>query len=108
VTLHPFSENDVTDTDSLPKVDKLPVLTRDVSASYPEQMLTDRILGEVELSFLVTKTGNVEDIRVLKSTDISFAKSAKEAVADRQYLPASSEGHPVECRMHLLMKFTPY
>jgi TonB family protein len=64
------------------------------------------ISGEVVLSFVVAKDGHVRDIRVLRSTDISFANVAKEAESQQQYAPATLNGYPIDMRVQQTMAFS--
>jgi TonB family protein len=61
--------------------------------------------GDVVLSFLVTKEGKPQDIRVLSAPDVSFAEAARDAVSKEAFTPATSHGQAVDCRAHSTMRF---
>jgi TonB family protein len=86
-------------------VDEKPVVLSGSAPRYPAEMLKHGIKGEALMSFVVTKEGEVRDIRVLKATDTSFAVVASEAVQQWRYRPATHNGQPVECRVHAPLRF---
>lgn len=61
--------------------------------------------GEVLVSFVVTKEGNVRDLKVLKATHESFATAAKQAVLQWRYQPTMKDGEPVESRYEVPITF---
>jgi TonB family protein len=107
IVLHPFSENDLPNIGvDARRLDHPPVMLGREIPNYPLIMMEKGIPGEVLLSMTVTKEGKVRDIRVLSSTDASFADAAKEAALRQRYTPATLNGEPVDCRVHSLMTFT--
>ncbi len=78
-----------------------------VEPEYPTRARRNDIDGSVEVEFLVTRSGEVRDIRVLDESPrgLSFAKSAREAVSDWRFEPFREGDQPVEHRMRLAFEF---
>jgi TonB family protein len=72
---------------------------------YPRDMMKHGQSGEVLISFIVTKEGNVRDLKALKATNESFATAAKEAVLRGRYQPTMKDGEPVESRYEVPIRF---
>jgi TonB family protein len=106
VTLHPFAEPDAAGDVVFPKPDHLPSPLNPAVCAYPPSMLKIDVSGEVTLSFIVASDGSVRDVWVINSTDISFADAAKQGVLRQRYSPATAGCQPIDCRVHLAIKFT--
>jgi periplasmic protein TonB len=84
-----------------------PVLIRKVEPEYPRAAAHARIQGIVILEAVITKNGDVEDVRTLRSESAALEKAAKDAVLQWKYKPALVQGRPVKvyftvtCRFHL-------
>lgn len=65
--------------------DRMPVLT--VVPAYPEEARRDRIEGEVQVCFEITREGRTRRVAVRKSTHRVFEKPAKHAVKMSTYAP---------------------
>jgi outer membrane biosynthesis protein TonB len=72
-----------------------------VAAPFPPQSLAG---GEVVLDALVTETGKLADIRVVKG-DSPFREKSLSALRTWTFLPARSEGHAVESRIGITFQF---
>jgi TonB family protein len=72
-----------------------------VAAPFPPQSLTG---GEVVLDALVTATGKLADIKVVKG-DSPFREKSLSALRTWTFLPARSEGHVVEARIGITFQF---
>ncbi len=105
-TLHPFAEPEAAEDVVFRKPDHLPSPVDHAVCAYPPLMLKMGIPGEVTVSFIVASEGSVRDVRVINSTDISFADAAKQGVLRQRYSPATAGGQPIDCRVHLAIKFT--
>lgn len=106
VALHPFAEPDAAADVDFQRPDHLPSPLDNVVCAYPAVMLEMGVSGEVKLSFIVAHDGSVRDVRVINSTDISFADAAKQGVLRQRYSPATAGGQPIDCRVHLAISFT--
>jgi outer membrane biosynthesis protein TonB len=72
-----------------------------VAAPFPPQSLTG---GEVVLDALVTATGKLADIKVVKG-DSPFREKSLGALRTWTFIPARSEGHAVEARIGITFQF---
>jgi periplasmic protein TonB len=72
-----------------------PVLIRRVEPEYPIVAIRSRLQGVVILEAVITKTGDVEQIRTLRADYPYFEKAAKDAVLQWRYKPATVQGRPV-------------
>src|SRR5262245_52542139 len=70
-----------------------PRRTAFVKPEYPEMARKARAEGKVILEIVVGRTGEIEDIRVLRSAPL-FDQAAIEAVARWRYQPALQSGRP--------------
>lgn len=62
---------------------------------YPPEALKKGIQGVVRLHCVISKTGRVEDVRVISSDSPLLTKAAIRAVSDWKYRPYYSNGKPV-------------
>lgn len=65
--------------------DRKPVYT--VVPNYPEEARRDRIEGEVQVCFEITREGRTRRVAVRKSTHRIFEKPARRAVKQSTYAP---------------------
>lgn len=65
--------------------ERIPSFT--VMPAYPEVARRDRIEGEVQVCFEITRDGRTRRIAVRKSTHRLFEKPARHAVRDSTYVP---------------------
>ena len=82
-----------------------PVVIKNVSPEYPEEMRKQRIDGEVWLSVLITKDGKVRQARVFKSSNEQFNQPSIDAVMQWQFKPALSKGKPVDAWVPIPFRF---
>ena len=84
-----------------------PALIRRVEPSYPHVAARLRISGMVVLEAVISKEGDVENLRILRSDNALLEAAAKEAVLKWKYKPALLNGRPVKvyftvtCKFHL-------
>jgi TonB family protein len=71
---------------------------------YPEVARRAKLEGSVQISFLVTETGAVEDIRVLQSGGEVFDKAVIDTVKSWRHEPATKNG--VRVKVRLTKRFT--
>ena len=61
-------------------LDKIPILKVPTPPRYPQRLLTRGIEGHVIAEFIVNKSGDVESIEIIESTDIGFELSVIECL----------------------------
>jgi TonB family protein len=82
-----------------------PQLNRRVEPKYSEVARRERIEGVVILEGVVTTSGSVTDIKVLKALHPLVDEAAIEAVQQWHYSPAVKNGTPVACYLTVTCKF---
>ena len=83
-----------------------PVLVRKVDPEYPEIARKARMEGVVILQAVITQTGTVEELKVLKSLQPVLDQAAQNAVRQWRYKPAIFNGHPVKVYFTVTVTFT--
>ena len=83
-----------------------PILVRQVRPSYTPDAMRNGIQGSVMLEVVVLHTGDVGDVRVLRSLDRGLDAQAIEAVRAWQFLPGRRGGTPVDVLVSVIMDFT--
>lgn len=73
---------------------------------YTEIARKARIQGVVIVQAIVTKEGNVKDVKVLKGLPMGLDKAAAEAVEKWRFKPATLNGKPVDVYYNLTVNFT--
>lgn len=73
-----------------------PRLMREVKADYTEDARRKGIEGEVVLEIVITRTGSVGDVKVLRRLDSGLDQRAIQAVRQWQFAPATRQGAPVD------------
>jgi protein TonB len=81
------------------------LLTRKVQPAYPPLAKTARIQGDVVLNALISKNGNIENLRVMSGHPM-LVTSALDAVKQWKYKPYILNGEPVEVETTITVKFT--
>ena len=76
---------------------KAPVLTNRVEPNYPEAARKARMEGVVILEAIITASGSVEEVKVLKSVNPLLDASAVRAVQQWRYKAATLNGRPFAC-----------
>jgi periplasmic protein TonB len=81
-------------------------LTRKVEASYPQKALRQRLEGWVELSFTVTTSGDVGDVKVIDSQPRrEFDREAIRALSQWKFKPRIENGKPVAASARQRLEF---
>lgn len=75
-----------------------------VQPRYPTQALQMRIQGPVQLQATISKTGDIENLKVV-SGDALLARAAQEAVKQWKYKPYYLNGEPVQIETQILVNF---
>src|SRR6266545_3364744 len=84
---------------------KAPVLTNRVEPGYPEAARKARMEGVVILEAIITASGSVEDVKVLKSVNPLLDASAVRAVQQWRYRPATLNGRAVRVYLTVTVTF---
>lgn len=82
-----------------------PILVNQVKPSYTPDAMRNRIQGSVLLEVVVLHTGDVGDVRVLRSLDRGLDAKAIEAVRAWQFLPGRRGDIPVDVLVTVIMDF---
>lgn len=83
-----------------------PVLIHKVQPEYPEIARKARIQGVVILEAIITKEGNVENVKVLRRLHPILDQAAVNSVQQWHYKPATLNGRPVKVYSTVTVKFT--
>jgi protein TonB len=75
-----------------------------VQPRYPTQALQMRIQGPVQLQATISKTGDIENLKVV-SGDTVLGRAAVEAVRQWKYKPYYLNGDPVQIETQILVNF---
>jgi len=84
---------------------KAPILQQKVDPTYPEAARKARMEGVVILEAIITASGTVEDVRVLKSVNPLLDASAVRAVQQWRYKPATLNGRAVRVYLTVTVTF---
>jgi protein TonB len=82
-----------------------PVLIRRVEPEYPKLAMMAHMQGIVILQAVIARTGSVEEVKTLRADYPILEKSAKEAVLQWQYKPATLRGQPVKVYFTVTVTF---
>ena len=83
-----------------------PVLERKVEPEYPEAARSIRLEGRVLLQAVISATGRVEEVTVLRSSSPLFEDAAIEAVRQWEYEPARQGDRAVAVYFTIDVRFT--
>ena len=72
-----------------------PVAITQTAPAYPPALKAEGVEGFVVVRFIVTESGAVDDLRVVKSSDPRFNDAVLAAVRAWRFKPATSQGRPV-------------
>jgi len=82
-----------------------PELIHRVEPAYPEALRQGRIEGAVVLEAVVTESGEVSDLKVVRSTRPELEEPALSAVRQWRYRPATFQGRPVRVYLTITTNF---
>ena len=85
---------------------KEPVEISRVKPSYPEAARKARMQGVCILEAIITKSGNVESVRVLRGLNPLLDSAAIRAVSQWKYKPATFNGRAVPVYLTVTVTFT--
>jgi periplasmic protein TonB len=81
------------------------VPVRMVAPVYPIDLKRDGVTGIVSVVFDVDEKGDVQDPKILKSSDPKFEQPALDAIAKWKFKPCRKDGVPVKTRMAIPLQF---
>ena len=84
---------------------KAPVLLLRIDPEYPESMRLGHKEGVVILEAVITTSGDVDDVRVLKSEGAILDRAASDAVRRWRYRPATLNGRAVTVYLTVTVRF---
>jgi protein TonB len=82
-----------------------PIPVSRVEPDYPESMRRARMEGVVILEAVITVSGDVDDVRVLKSAGAVLDRAASDAVRTWRYRPATLNGRAVSVYLTVTVSF---
>jgi protein TonB len=82
-----------------------PLLVARVEPDYPESMRRQGVEGAVILEAVITAAGEVESVRVLRSTNPVLDRSAAAAIRLWRYRAATLNGRPVAVSLTVTVNF---
>jgi protein TonB len=82
-----------------------PILVHRVEPDYPRAAIVARSQGVVVLDAIITASGDVEEVRVLKSANPLLDDAALRAVRQWTYRPATLDGRAVRVRLTVTVTF---
>jgi protein TonB len=85
---------------------KAPIKEYAPPPQYTEIARKARIQGVVIVQAIVTKTGDVQDVKVLKGLPMGLDTAAADAVKKWKFKPATLNGKPVDVYYNLTVNFT--
>ncbi|MGZ8852725.1 MAG: TonB family protein [Thermoanaerobaculia bacterium] len=98
-------EGDVVD---VTQVDVLPKRTQNPRLVYPPMALRQKVESTVLTSILISETGDVLDVKVLRGDDrFGFTEAAVRAVRTAKYSPAMKDGKRVKTWLPQMIQFKP-
>jgi protein TonB len=84
---------------------KAPVVQHRVDPTYPDMARKTRVAGVVIVEAIINKSGEVEQVKVLKGLPMGMSESAVEAVKQWKFKPGTLNGEPVDVIFNLTVTF---
>ncbi len=81
--------------DSLPPIEKMPVLEAFVAAEYADSLIAQGVEGKVVMDLLVNDSGSVDSIVIVKGLHPVLDRTAQKAAKQFHFSPAIAGGEPV-------------
>ena len=80
------------------------LLIKRVQPRYPQNALSMRVQGAVQMEATINKEGNISNLKVVKG-DAVLARAATEAVRQWRYKPYYLNGEPVDIETQITVNF---
>lgn len=84
---------------------KAPVVIDRADPLYTETARKARIAGVVIVEAIISKSGRVEDVRVIKGLPMGLSEEAERAVQKWRFKPGTLNGQPVTTIFNLTVHF---
>jgi protein TonB len=91
---------------SLKEVDQLPAPISQANPVYPRTLRTQRLEGSVDVGFVITAKGSIQDPHAVSSTHEGFEQAAIDAVKKWKFKPAMKDGKPVSTKVLVTVTFS--
>jgi len=93
-----------------PEVEKAPRLlfqppADEMRSLYPESARRDGVEADVRLEILLSETGEVAEVKVVRSAGAAFDEAARRLARRFRFRPAERGGRPVAVRIPWTLKF---
>ncbi len=85
-----------------------PKAVNTVEPAYPEAARKAKLSGSVVVAMAVNGKGDVDDVKVVRSSNRQFEQNAMDAAKQWKFLPATKDGQPVAVQMNSEMTFKLY
>ena len=82
-----------------------PKATRKVNPTYPEEARKEGLTGVVVCETVITASGDVADIKILRTADEVFNQPTIDAIKQWKFDPATLDGEPVDVIYILTVKY---
>ncbi|MBD3391911.1 MAG: TonB family protein [Chitinivibrionales bacterium] len=92
--------------DELPPIERMPEIVKRVDARYPPEIYGRGIQGAVLLDVVVSDSGTVDSVAVVRGVHPVLDKSAADALRQFEFTPAISEGEPIPVLIQYEYAFT--
>jgi protein TonB len=104
--------DEIQQPDEFLSVDKMPAPIGGMAAirsriQYPDRMRDSGVQGNVQLQFVITEKGTLQDLVILKSLHPELDQIALDAVAEIRFTPGEIDGEPVRVLVSLPIPFDP-
>ena len=73
-----------------------PVPFKKIDPKYPQDLMRDRVEGEVILYAVIRRDGTVDSIQLVRGVDEQLDANAMDALSQWKFHPASKQGEPIE------------
>jgi TonB family protein len=83
-----------------------PKLKQSIQPRYTDEAQTQRIMGEVIISFEIDREGKTRKAKVVQGLDPGLDKNALAALSEWLFEPATLDGKPVACTARTQIRFT--
>ncbi|HVU16952.1 MAG TPA: TonB family protein [Candidatus Didemnitutus sp.] len=87
------------------QLDVPPKVVHQVPPDYPAELREHKITGTVVVEFVIDKTGQVTDSRIISSPNPHFAESVTAAVRQWTFTPGMHQGRAVNTRVRQALAF---
>lgn len=87
------------------ETDENPVVVFQPPIPYPERAKNAGIEGDLEMTYVVNRSGRVEQIEFPQTPDPSFTKEARKTMRQWRFKPGKNKGVPVKVRVRQVASF---